>query len=1061
MRPLLLPVFCFLLALSSVYAQKQNNIWYFNDGTGLDFNGSQLEVLTDGKMRVISSGAIATAADRATGSLLFYTNGDTVWNRNHQPMPNAKGLWRDMYRGVHIVIVPWPGDSMKYYIVVISDKPPVFPSDYDILYYVVDMRLDSGRGDVVTRSQLPLTKVAEKLCAIPQCGSDGYWLLMQNYGDKSYYAYPITRDGIMAPVVSHVGLPPSSSWGTGSLKPSPDGSMVASVTDYRPQVELFTFDRTTGILSSPVTVIVPEAQGLCFSPDNTKLYVTSRALASRGLHQFDVRQKDSLAIASSHSWITKSNGLMLNDMELGPDGILYCAGGQYMPIVSEPNKSGDECGFWPQGVDLDPPVGGGRLPNLVYPSTGVVPVVSAGADASLCTGDTIQLTSSGDGIYRWSPSTGLSCTDCPQPRAFPKATTTYHLLVTNSSGCSAVDSVTVTVNPLPVADAGRDTILCSGADARLRASGGTSYAWSPAGGLSCTDCPDPVARPQVTTTYAVTVSNASGCSAIDSVKVTVLDLLQANAGADTTICSGESVRLEASDGTAWQWSPSVGLNCTDCRTPIASPLTTTTYHLVVTNAGGCSARDSVTVRVKPLPDVDAGADIALCPGESTALRATGGTAYQWSPADGLSCTDCAEPVASPKATTRYYVSATTAEGCSAIDSVTVTIIDATSVDAGKPQAICTGESIQLQASDGATWQWSPADGLSCTDCRSPMATPSKTTLYTVTVSAAGGCSGSDTVSITVLPLPVITAGEDVELCIGETTQLHASGGMIYRWSPPDGLSCTDCADPVAAPAVTTTYTVTGTSADGCTASDMMTVAVGGGRTVQAHIERNHHLLPGTSTLVPVVLDESISGIDTLLFALNYNRGMLRLRDVETAGAELDGWQQDVLVDTLGGIAVRYAAVGSAQSLGAGTLLSLRFDGYVGDTIASELPFSITLPNQQCESVAASAGRVLLDSICGLSYRMIEIGPNKYVLKSPRPNPFNPSTEIEFSLGLDGPTRLEVLNGAGERVAVLVEEYMQPGGYAVRWDAGAMPSGLYYVRLTSGVWTQIQSMVLVK
>jgi hypothetical protein len=318
------------------------------------------------------------------------------------------------------------------------------------------------------------------------------------------------------------------------------------------------------------------------------------------------------------------------------------------------------------------------------------------------------------------------------------------------------------------------------------------------------------------------------------------------------------------------------------------------------------------------------------------------------------------------------------------------------------------------------------------------------------------------VSVTVLPLPVIAAGEDAELCIGETTQLHASGGVSYRWSPADGLSCTDCADPVASPAATTTYTVTGTSTNGCTASDAVTVAVGGGRTVQAHIERTHHLLPGSSTVVPVVLDEPItSSIGTLLFTLNYDRGMLRLRGVETAGMQLDGWQQNVIVDTLGGIVVRYDAISGAQSIPAGALLSLRFDGYVGDTITSELPFRIELPNQQCVSVAASAGRVLLDSICGLSYRMIEIGANKYALKSPRPNPFNPATEIEFSLGLDGPTRLEVLNGAGERVAVLVDEYMQPGGYAVRWEAGAMPSGLYYVRLTSGVWSQVQSMVLVK
>jgi hypothetical protein len=1045
------------------FAQKQNNIWYFNDGIGLDFNSSELAVLTDGKVRVISSGAIATAADRATGSLLFYTDGDTVWNQNHQPMPNAKGLWKDIVRCVWSVIVPWPGDSMKYYIVVISDKPPVFPSDYDILYYVVDMRLDGGRGDVVTRSQLSLTKVAEKLCAIPQCGSDGYWLLMQNYSDKSYYAFPITRDGIMTPVVSRVGLSPSSGWATGSLKPSPDGSMVASFasTDEGP-VELFQFDRTTGILSSPITVIVPEPRGLCFSPDNTKLYVTSRALASRGLHQFDVRQKDSLAIASSHSWITKSNGLMLNDMELGPDGVLYCAGSRYLPIVSEPNKSGDQCGFWPQGVDLDPRMGGNRMPNLVYPSTGVVPVVSAGADASLCSGDTIQLTGSGDGIYSWSPATGLSCTDCPQPLASPKTTTTYHLMVTNTSGCSAVDSVTVTVNPFPVADAGRDTILCSGAETRLRATGGTSYSWSPATGLSCTDCPDPIARTVATTTYAVTVVNASGCSATDSVTITVRDLPQANAGADTALCAGGSVRLQASDGAAWQWSPSVGLNCEDCRTPIASPLTTTTYHLVVTNAGGCSASDSMTVVVHPLPVVDAGRDTALCPGGSTMLHGSGGSVYQWSPVEGLSCTDCAEPVASPKATTRYYVTATNQQGCSASDSVTVTIIDATSVDAGKPESICFGDGVQLQASDGATWQWSPAAGLSCSDCRSPMASPTATTLYTVKVSAAGGCSGTDTVRVTVLPLPLITAGEDVELCIGEAAQLHANGGVSYSWSPSTGLSCTDCADPKASPTTTTTYTVMGTNADGCTASDALTVTVGGGNIVQAHIARNHHLLPGTSTIVPVVLDEPISSsIDTLLFSLTYNRGMLRLRKVERGGLLLDGWQQDVIADTLGGIALRYIASGGGQALSAGELLSLRFDGYVGDATASELPFSVVLPNQSCVSVAASVGRILLDSICGLSYRMIEIDTNAYVLKSPRPNPFNPTTEIEFSLGLDGPTRLEVLNGSGERVAVLVDEYMQPGGYAVRWDAGAMPSGLYYVRLLSGVWTQIESMVLVK
>src|SRR5205085_10079778 len=105
-------------------------------------------------------------------------------------------------------------------------------------------------------------------------------------------------------------------------------------------------------------------------------------------------------------------------------------------------------------------------------------------------------------------------------------------------------------------------------------------------------------------------------------------------------------------------------------------------------------------------------------------------------------------------------------GCSAIDSVMVTVLDKQSVDAGLARSICAGDSVMLTASDGLSWKWSPSDGLSCISCRSPMASPAVTTLYTVIVSGPSGCQGSDTVAVTVLPVPTVNAGADVSICRG-------------------------------------------------------------------------------------------------------------------------------------------------------------------------------------------------------------------------------------------------------------------------------------------------------
>jgi hypothetical protein len=686
-------------------------------------------------------------------------------------------------------------------------------------------------------------------------------------------------------------------------------------------------------------------------------------------------------------------------------------------------------------------------------------VASAGEDRSICRGDSIGLTATGGPVVHWSPSEGLSCVDCANPVATPETTTTYTAIVSSSPGCSAVDSVKITVLDPPTLYIGGDTAICFGESLPLQISdNGVAWRWTPAEGLSCTDCRTPVSSPVTTTTYHLTVTGANGCSITDSITVTVAGV-EADAGISQTICKGDSVELQASDAGSWKWAPADGLSCTDCRSPMASPAGTTLYTVTVNGGGGCPTTDTVSVTVLPPPTLIMGTDTAICFGNSARLQEfDNGVAWKWSPAEGLGCSDCRTPVASPATTTTYHLTVTAANGCSVTDSITVTVVG-TGIDAGVSQTICIGDSAQLQAGDAASWIWTPADGLSCTDCPSPLASPSTTTLYTVEAITVGGCRATDTVSVTVIAPTVISARGDTTICISETTELHANGAVSYQWSPADGLSCTDCPDPIASPDTTTTYTVVGRGIGGCTAEDQVTVTVEGTR-VPAHIERGYHLLPGATAPVRVILDEPLgAGIDQLYFTLNYEREMLRLGGISTTATQLEGWNKTTLIDTIGGISLMFTPPPGGSRINGGVLLWLDLQGYIGDSTISELPFTVRVPNQHCVGIAASPGRIEMDSICGLSYRLIE--RDFSVLKPVTPNPTHTDATIEFELGLDGPVRLEVVDAAGEQVAVLVDGYIKAGSYSIQWNSGELSSALYYLRLIAGGWMQTQRVMLEK
>ncbi|MBK9731980.1 MAG: choice-of-anchor L domain-containing protein [Chitinophagaceae bacterium] len=315
------------------------------------------------------------------------------------------------------------------------------------------------------------------------------------------------------------------------------------------------------------------------------------------------------------------------------------------------------------------------------------------------------------------------------------------------------------------------------------------------------------------------------CSPIayDSATIYIVDNINAVANDDTTICAGQSVTLSVNDADSYNWGPTIGLSCTTCQNPVATPIGTTSYIVFIT-IGTCIASDTVTITVDNPTPVQAGGDMELCFGQSVQLNATNATFYTWTPATGLSSTTVPNPTATPSVTTTYYV--TGVNGCfSTTDTITVIVHPLPDVTVSPGFTVCPGDMVNLFASGGISYSWFPVNGVSNPDSASTTATVDFTTEYIVLVTDNFGCVDTGKVLYTTYDIPDITISDDTLIYLGNSYPIIVTGGTNYQWSPSTGLSSTNTADPIATPTETTTYTVTITTADGCILIDSVTVAV--------------------------------------------------------------------------------------------------------------------------------------------------------------------------------------------------------------------------------------------
>ena len=336
--------------------------------------------------------------------------------------------------------------------------------------------------------------------------------------------------------------------------------------------------------------------------------------------------------------------------------------------------------------------------------------------------------------------------------AYP-TTGTYNvqLIVGSSKGCLDTVDAPISILTKPGIQLSRDTLICSTDTLRLNAVGNGSFSWTPNYMISNVNVANPLVSPDLPTKYYVTLTSAPGCVNTDSVFVDVRTGVTLNAGPDTSICLTDSLRFNiSSDGLQHQWSPGTTISDPTLKNPSARPTATTTYT-VTASIGKCSATDNITVFTIPYPTASVSPDTTLCYRDTIRLFASGGVRYAWTPATALSAPNIPDPLAFPLSTTVYRVSVFDNKGCPkpSVDSVRIRVIPQVPAFAGNDTAIVLGQPLQLNASGGSGYRWSPPAGLSNPNINNPIATLSNDFRYTVRVNTPEGCFAFDTINVKV------------------------------------------------------------------------------------------------------------------------------------------------------------------------------------------------------------------------------------------------------------------------------------------------------------------------
>ncbi len=681
-------IITFCLAQFVGQCQSPADWWYFGNNAGIHFTPSGPVAVGDGQIQ--TQEGCSSISDQQ-GNLLFYTDGQLVYDKLHVLMPNGSGLLGATSSAHSSVVIPRPGSSTEFYIFTVDQggAPGV-----GIHYSKVDLALNGGNGDVVVNEKnvFLADTASEKLAAVKKPG--GFWIIGQKVGTNQFYTFEVTSAGVnTSPIVSNTDWVVSSPYGTMAINSA--GDKIAAV-DKQDSILIYDFNSVTGLVSSDYKIgsTMPSnpMYGLEFSSDAKILYMASES--SEDIRQFDLTLANSIAISASETMIG-NNGQGGGQLQMGPDGRIYCAriNQTFLSAITEPNVLGVGCNWIDTAVVLTSNSQFG-LPTFIQSFFN-----ASFSFSEICSGDSTVffIDTAGVDSANWNfgdPASGVENTSTLFSPTHLFTDTGEYTVTLIAYSDTIIDTVvqTVFIYPRLSKNWESDFRLCEGDTVNLGLGQPyVTYLWS-TGSTS-----DSI---QVYNDSLVTVTVFGVCDTLtDTIEVIVDVPNPIDLGEDVTLCLPNTITLQ---------------NLLNPTTDILWSTGVISDSLLITKSGTYSAQDSSacglfvdTIIVELIPQIDFDPlppDTINCFDAQIILErpVNDSVTYIWS--DSTS-----GPRFEVDSTQQVWLAAFNECGF-VVDTMNILFNGEIKTELGEDTNICDLDSIQLSGSDStATYFWSTGD----------------------------------------------------------------------------------------------------------------------------------------------------------------------------------------------------------------------------------------------------------------------------------------------------------------------------------------------------------------
>jgi gliding motility-associated-like protein len=622
----ILAFFLLLISCNSIGHSQQNFIWYFGNKAGVNFDPASGPVLPS----VLTNSAMVTIEGSSTicdssGNLLLYSNGTTVYNRNHVVMQNGNGLMGHPSTIQSCIIIPQPGSDSLYFIFTSDAVENNFANGYR--YSVVDIEKNGGTGEVIMKNVLLSSSSTERLTAARHANGIDVWIITNDRNSNIFRAWLLSCNGLQPTAIVSTSGDPLDQYlftNVGQMKVSPDGKKLIQThfpfedATSTPDnfLQLFDFDNGTGMISNAKKITTAGGRYFFadFSPDSKLLYATRPF--QRVVEQFQVELPTGTLISQSSISIPAQAGFA--GMQLAPDGKIYLGSGEFLDVIHQPNVIGAGCDYRTKWVNLGNSAGLG-LPSYINDGSFDPYNDFRYQIIDSCNG-IVQFTAFtnlvGPVTWNWDFGDGQTSSLQNPIHQFTPSNLQYVVKLKISSNSSCTRSFQKSKGVLPggiISDVQFQTInRCD--SGYFRFVNKTPYAedlagqftWDFGDGTTSTST-HPIHTYAVPGSYTVKLKMSTTTTCLDdSISHTinfepfVIDVIPDQA----SIMPGQTVQLKmiGNNVRSVAWSPAIGLNRMDIANPLAMPLQDITYIATATDINGCKFSDSSVVKIIPIDE---------------------------------------------------------------------------------------------------------------------------------------------------------------------------------------------------------------------------------------------------------------------------------------------------------------------------------------------------------------------------------------------------------------------------------------------------------------------------